>query len=166
MKRKCHYNPVFNFNNFLDNILGNNPLKKLGKDNSEKVISELRQKIKEYNWLPESLTIYDLRLLLHIIGRRDLCKFSTLILRVISGESLLPLTSVQKAQIEYIYSRIRNYLPKRMNNSFLIYKILDLILPKGPQRELLSYIKLQSAATNKKNEWLWSSAIQAAGIVR
>ena len=57
MQRKGHYNPMYNFNYSLNNILGITPFTKLGIDNGEKVLSELRQKIKEYNWHPESLSV-------------------------------------------------------------------------------------------------------------
>ena len=67
MKRKGRCNPMYNFKYCLDNILGITPFKKLGKDNGEKVISELKQKIKEYNWYPESLSVEKIWLLLDII---------------------------------------------------------------------------------------------------
>ena len=70
--------------------------------------------------------------------------------RVITGNPLPFLTFEQKDQITFIYSNVRQYLPRWMNKSFVIYKILDFILPEGPQRKLLSYIRLQSFATNKK----------------
>ena len=164
MQRKGHYNPMYNFNYSLNNILGITPFTKLGIDNGEKMLSELRQKIKEYNWHPESLSVEKIWLLLDVINRKDLCKFSTLIHRVITGNPLPFLTFEQKDQITFIYSNVRQYLPRWMNKSFVIYKILDFILPEGPQRKLLSYIRLQSFATNLKNELLWSSAIRKAGI--
>ena len=83
-------------------IIGITPFKKLGIDNGEKVLSELRQKIKEYNWHPESLSVEKIWLLLDIINRKDLCKFSTLIHRVITGNPLPFLTFEQKDQITFI----------------------------------------------------------------
>ena len=89
MQRKGHYNPMYNFNYSLNNISGITPFTKLGIDNGEKVLSELRQKIKEYNWHPESLSVEKIWLLLDVINRKDLCKFSTLIHYIITGNPLL-----------------------------------------------------------------------------
>ena len=155
---------MYNFKNCLDNILGNNPLTKLGNDNGEKVVSELKQKIKDYNWRLESLTTDKIRHLLNISNRKYLCKFSTLLLHILKGKPLIPLSREQRDRIEFIYFQVRQYLPKRMNNTFVVYKILEIVLPEWPQRELLSYIKLQSADTIQKNERLWNSAARAAGM--
>ena len=93
MHRRGHNKPIYNFKNCLDNILGNNPLSKLGKDNGEKVVSELKQKIKDYGWPLESLTTDKIRRLLNISNRKYLCKFSTLLLHILKGKPIIPLFS-------------------------------------------------------------------------
>ena len=99
MHRSRPYNPMYNFNYCLDNILGNNPLKKLGKDNGDKVISELKQN--------ESLTTDKIRRLLNTSNRKYLCRFSTKIHYMITGIPPPILTQEQRNQITFIYSRLR-----------------------------------------------------------
>ena len=154
------------FKYYLDHLLGNDFLEKLGNkyDPSGKLLLfELRQKIEKQKINPKFLTINDIRQLLRAIKRPDLYKYPTLLLRELSCRKLPSLTEYQPARVSYLYAAISDYLPKNISYAFICYKILDQIL-EGPQREILLFIKLQKPATHHKNERHWRSAFRAAGF--
>ena len=147
-RKKESYPSKWGFKYYLDHLLGNDFLEKLGsiEDPSGKLLLfKLKQKIIEQKIRP------------------DLYKYSTLLLRELSCRNLPVLTYERRSQINYLYKRISNYLPKNISYAFICYKLLSSIL-QGPQREILLFIKQQKPVTHQKNELHWRSACRAAGL--
>ena len=62
----------------------------------------------------------------------------------------------------YIFERIQDRLPKQICYPFVIYKILEKIIPKGPQLMILKYIQTKiSASTHLKHEQTWNNLMYA-----
>ena len=74
------------------------------------------------------LTIDKMRQLLRAINKPDLFKYSTLLLRELSCRSLPTLAYEQREQVNYLYRRISDYLPKNISYAFICYKLLSSIL--------------------------------------
>ena len=73
-------------------------------------------------------TIDTIRQLLRAINRPDLFKYLTLLLRELSCRNLPTLTYEQREQVNYLYRRISDYLPKNISYAFICYKLLSSIL--------------------------------------
>ena len=62
-----------------------------------------------------------------------------------------------------IFEHVEYQLPNKISYPFVIYKILEKIIAKGPQRMLLNSIKLP--ATHLKHEQRWNNAFRNSGII-
>ena len=62
-----------------------------------------------------------------------------------------------------IFEHIEGQLPNKISYPSVIYKILEKIIPNGPQRMLLNCIKLP--ATHLKHEQRWNNAFRNSGII-
>ena len=80
---------------------------------------------------PKFLTIDKIRQPRRAINRPDLYKHSTLLLRELSCRNLPTLTYEQRKQVNYLYRRVSDYLPKNISYAFICYKLLSSIL-QGP----------------------------------
>ena len=64
----------------------------------------------------------------------------------------------QIAEACCIFERIQGRLPKQICYPFVIYKILEKIIPKGPQLIILKYIETKiPASTHLKHEQTWNN---------
>ena len=64
-----------------------------------------------------------------------------------------------------IFEHMEGQLPDKISYPFVIYKILQKIIPNGPQRMLLNYIILKIPATHLKHEQRWNNAFRNSGII-
>ena len=160
------YPSNWGFKYYLDHLLGNDFLQELGNKEDpigKLLLFKLKQKMIEQKLNPKFLTIDKIRQLLRAIKRPDLHKYSTLLLRKLSCRNLPTLTYEQREQVNYLYRRISDYLPKNISDAFICYKLLSSTL-QGPQREIFLFIKLQKPTTHQKNERHWRSACRASGL--
>ena len=101
------------FKYYLDHLLGNDFLEKLGskEDPRGKLwLLKLRQKMTDQKINPKFLTIDKIRQLLRAINRPDLLKYSTLLLRELSCRNLPMLTCEQREQVNCLYRRISDFI--------------------------------------------------------
>ena len=86
--------------------------------------------------------------------------------RLLGNCSLLP-TQLFPDQIDKanrVFEHIESELPDKISYPFVIYKILEKIIPKGPQRMILKYISFKIPATHLEHEQRWNNAFNA-GII-
>ena len=148
------YPSKWGFKYYLDHLLGNDFLEKLGSkyDPSRKLLLlKLKQKMIEQNINPKFLTIDKIRQLLRAMKRPELYKYSTLLSRKLSCRNLPTLAYDQRKQVDYLYKRISDYLPKKVSYAFICYKILSSILnfTRPAERNSLVYKTTKTCDTSK-----------------
>lgn len=149
-----------------DRLLAKEPESELINKNKNMTIEELIANIKNVinrdRKISHLLTVPELRDILEEIGRSDLYKNTSLVLKKLNkiGPPQPPLEIEKKvfslfiAAVE-ILSRINNY-SSRTCYSFYFFQILDIILPKNSTyRRILFYIYFQKDETIEKrlNDW-------------
>ena len=81
---------------------------------------------------------------------------------------LTPLTLSQERinTVNTIFEQIEYDLPEKISYQFTIYKILSIIIPKGPQRVWVNMAYLFTSFTRRwEYEWKWNASLRNKGIV-
>lgn len=162
------FSPNRHYAVWIDHILAIEPESEIGDGNDpdsqtgEKLIVQLRVQARKTNRYIMLLTINDVRAMLKAIGRTDLYRNASLILKKLTGQGPPMLSEDKRVKGEMMFSQAnqmraslgipnnRNYYP------FYICKIYDLILaPDDPDRLLLWYIHLQGEDTLDNNDREW-----------
>ena len=141
------------FKYYLDHLLGNDLLEKLGSkyDPSGKLLLfELRQKIEKQKINPKFLTIDNIRQLLRAIKRPDLYKYSTLLLRKLNCRKLPSLAEYQQARVNYLYASVSDYLSKNMSYAFFLLQNITSNFRRPAERNSLVYKTTKTHDTSKK----------------
>ena len=88
--------------------------------------------------------------------------------RLLDNCNLLPtqLFPDQINEANCIFEHIGGQLPDKISYPFVIYKILEQIIPNGPQLMILKYIETKiPATTHLEHEQRWNNAFRNSGII-
>lgn len=168
------FNPNRHYDFWWMHILALEPVEEIGdaKDPEnqagEKLVAEMRKMSRRDNKILQRLTIDDIRDMLVELGRTDLNKNVSLILKHVTG--IGPPTPNEEfgekigqyfSRVIEIDERVRpDDKPNRYYYPYYIFKILDGILSEDdPHRRILYYIYLQGDDTLRKDDEVWKSIV-------
>ena len=169
--RSGTFNPNRHFQDWWIHILAREPEEELGDKNDpmnfngEKLINNLKYIVARDNKILRRLTINDIRSMLRELGKTDLNKNASLILKKITGISPPILSEDITIRVENLFTKA-NEISERIRRSnrtnrnyypYYIYKILDHVLDKSDResRRILCYIYIQSKDTVEADDADW-----------
>ena len=141
-----------------------------GNQYGEVMLNQLRAIIKRDGKFLQLLTVNDIRLMIREIGRSDLNKNVSLILKKLTGIGPPQIPDSISIKAENLFTKAieigeKNVKSDRINRNYYpyyIYKILDAIIPIDDyeNRRVLFYIYIQSKETVESNDVNWEFICQ------
>jgi len=140
------------------------------------IIDRLREMVTDEKKVLRILTVYDVRAMLQKIGRSNLNRNVSLLMKILTGVGPPQLSEASRQKaikcfVKALEIRERIDVGDRLNRSyypFYMYKIFDAILTSEEERRVLYYIYLQGEQTLRKNDIEWQkiceSGLEADGI--
>lgn len=176
------FNPNRHFQFWWTHILAREPEEEIGDKNDpenqygERLLSMLRAIVVRDGQVLQLLTVYDVRNMLDEVGRTDLNKNTSLLLKKLTGVGPPQLPDSVAARVENLFTkgieigeRVRR--AERVNRNYYPYyimKILEELLPPddADSRRIFYYIYVQSKETVEADDNDWELICDELGEVR